>query len=115
VKRLQTGLPDIGTGIPTTPHAIAWNGKVQQPFAGRTREQVARFFTGLDLVEPGLVPVEEWRPHPRYRQCGQLRHVGRSGAQALKQCLFPAVGGVPAITNSLGQSLRELVELGAER
>jgi hypothetical protein len=64
VKRLQTGLPDIGTGIPTTPHAIAWNGKVQQPFAGRTREQVARFFTGLDLVEPGLVPVEEWRPHP---------------------------------------------------
>jgi S-adenosyl methyltransferase len=41
-----------------------WNGKVQQPFAGRTREQVARFFTGLDLVEPGLVPVEEWRPTP---------------------------------------------------
>ena len=41
-----------------------WNGKVQQQFAGRTREQVARFFTGLDLVEPGLVPVEEWRPDP---------------------------------------------------
>jgi hypothetical protein len=41
-----------------------WNGKVQQQFAGRTREQVARFFTGLDLVDPGLVPVEEWRPDP---------------------------------------------------
>jgi hypothetical protein len=41
-----------------------WNGKVQQRFAGRTREQVARFFTGLDLVEPGLVPVEQWRPDP---------------------------------------------------
>ena len=28
----------------------------------RTREQVARFFTGLDLVEPGLVQVHQWRP-----------------------------------------------------
>jgi hypothetical protein len=30
----------------------------------RTREQVARFFTGLDLVEPGLVQVHQWRPDP---------------------------------------------------
>ncbi len=28
----------------------------------RTREQVARFFDGTDLVDPGLVRVEEWRP-----------------------------------------------------
>jgi hypothetical protein len=28
----------------------------------RTRAQVARFFDGLDLVEPGLVRVQEWRP-----------------------------------------------------
>jgi S-adenosyl methyltransferase len=34
----------------------------QQEFTYRTREQVARFFTGTDLVEPGLVRVEEWRP-----------------------------------------------------
>ena len=33
----------------------------QQP-AFRGREQVARFFGGTDLVEPGLVRVEEWRP-----------------------------------------------------
>jgi hypothetical protein len=39
-----------------------WSGRVKQQFAGRTREQVARFFAGLDVVEPGLVPVEEWRP-----------------------------------------------------
>jgi hypothetical protein len=25
---------------------------------------VAPFFDGTDLVEPGLVPVEEWRPEP---------------------------------------------------
>lgn len=30
----------------------------------RTREQVARFFTGLDLVAPGLVQVHQWRPDP---------------------------------------------------
>jgi hypothetical protein len=28
----------------------------------RTRADVERFFTGLDLVEPGVVPVKAWRP-----------------------------------------------------
>jgi O-methyltransferase involved in polyketide biosynthesis len=30
--------------------------------AGRTREEVARFFAGLDLVPPGIVPTPQWRP-----------------------------------------------------
>ena len=42
----------------------SWNGRVQQQFIWRSRDQVARFFAGTDLVEPGLVPVEEWRPEP---------------------------------------------------
>ncbi|MBO2461562.1 SAM-dependent methyltransferase [Actinomadura violacea] len=29
--------------------------------AKRTPDGIARFFTGLDMVEPGLVPVNEWR------------------------------------------------------
>jgi hypothetical protein len=36
----------------------------QQQYIGRTREQMERFFEGMDLVEPGLVRVEEWRPDP---------------------------------------------------
>ena len=36
----------------------------QQQYSHRTREEVARFFDGTDLVEPGLVRVEEWRPDP---------------------------------------------------
>jgi len=28
----------------------------------RNRAEVTRFFDGLDLVEPGLVPVQQWRP-----------------------------------------------------
>jgi hypothetical protein len=31
----------------------------------RTREQVARFFAGLELVDPGLVQVHQWRPGHR--------------------------------------------------
>jgi hypothetical protein len=38
--------------------------RVQQQMTWRNREQVARFFEGTDLVEPGLVRVEEWRPEP---------------------------------------------------
>ena len=37
---------------------------VQQDFTFRSNEQVMRFFEGADLVEPGLVRVEEWRPAP---------------------------------------------------
>jgi SAM-dependent methyltransferase len=40
------------------------NRMAQQQFTMRSREQVARFFAGTDLVEPGLVPVEEWRSAP---------------------------------------------------
>jgi hypothetical protein len=36
--------------------------QAQQQYIGRTREQMTRFFEGLDLVEPGLVRVEEWHP-----------------------------------------------------
>jgi hypothetical protein len=31
-------------------------------WAGRTREVVASFFDGLDLLEPGVVKVTGWRP-----------------------------------------------------
>jgi S-adenosyl methyltransferase len=37
---------------------------VQQTPTYRSREQIARFFEGADLVEPGIVRVEEWRPAP---------------------------------------------------
>jgi hypothetical protein len=40
-------------------------------FMSRNREQVARFFEGTELVEPGLVPVEEWRPDPETSGAGR--------------------------------------------
>jgi hypothetical protein len=44
---------------------------IQQDFTFRSRDQVARFFDGADLVEPGLVPVEEWRPDPGAEAAGK--------------------------------------------
>jgi hypothetical protein len=32
------------------------------PFRPRSRSEVEAFFTGLEVVEPGIVPVLEWRP-----------------------------------------------------
>ena len=29
-------------------------------FIPRTRDQVTRFFAGLDLLPPGVVPVSQW-------------------------------------------------------
>jgi hypothetical protein len=37
---------------------------VQQQFQWRTHDEVARFFKGTDLVEPGLVQVDDWRAEP---------------------------------------------------
>jgi hypothetical protein len=34
------------------------------PYYLRSPEQFARFFEGLELVEPGVVPVQHWRPDP---------------------------------------------------
>jgi hypothetical protein len=33
-----------------------------QQYTARTRAQVLRFFDGLELVEPGLVQIQQWRP-----------------------------------------------------
>jgi hypothetical protein len=35
--------------------------KVAAQFILRTREQIARYFDGLELVDPGLVPLPQWR------------------------------------------------------
>ncbi|HEX9032861.1 MAG TPA: SAM-dependent methyltransferase [Streptosporangiaceae bacterium] len=31
----------------------------------RSRAEIARFFDGLELVDPGLVQPQQWRPEPR--------------------------------------------------
>jgi len=52
---------------------------MQQKPVYRSREQVARFFEGTDLVEPGIVRVEEWRPQ-------------HGASDAVRSSLWGAVG-----------------------
>ncbi|MFF9408416.1 SAM-dependent methyltransferase [Streptomyces anandii] len=38
-----------------------WNANATPPITARGRAEVAAFFEGLELVEPGLVPCSQWR------------------------------------------------------
>ncbi len=42
--------------------ARRFNDRAAEQATLRSRNDVMRFFDGLDLVEPGLVQVEDWRP-----------------------------------------------------
>ena len=49
------------------------------PYNNRTPEEIASFFAGLELVEPGVVSVPLWRPDPGddVRELGAFGGVGR--------------------------------------
>ena len=46
---------------------------------GRPRQVVAQFFDGLDLVEPGVVKVTEWRPQSELEARGPTSLWGGMG------------------------------------
>jgi hypothetical protein len=56
------------------------NEATQETFVLRTHDEVARFLEGMDVVEPGLVLVDEWRPDP-----GHTPHDG---------LMLPLYGGI---------------------
>jgi O-methyltransferase involved in polyketide biosynthesis len=41
-----------------------WNEASPTPIVIRTPEQIAGFFDGLELLEPGVVSTTQWRPDP---------------------------------------------------
>lgn len=51
---------DTGSEVVEGAEKLVESGGV--PYVLRSPEQLARCFEGLDLVEPGLVPITEWRP-----------------------------------------------------
>ncbi|GAA1894358.1 SAM-dependent methyltransferase [Streptomyces sodiiphilus] len=71
VRRLLAGLPpgsclSLHDATDTDPEWVAaqeqYNRSGAVPYHLRTPEQIAGFFEGLELVEPGVVPVAQWRP-----------------------------------------------------
>ncbi|MFF4894770.1 SAM-dependent methyltransferase [Streptomyces sp. NPDC001068] len=53
-------------GIPLSPEraesAVDVYKDIRNPLIMRSRDEIARFFEGYDMVEPGLVPMPHWRP-----------------------------------------------------
>ncbi|MEU9332842.1 SAM-dependent methyltransferase [Streptomyces sp. NPDC048290] len=53
-------------GIPVPPEraggVVDVYKDIRNPLIMRSRDEIARFFEGYDMVEPGLVPTASWRP-----------------------------------------------------
>ncbi len=75
-----------GTFDPIPPETLARMRQLQaasdQPFRPRTRDEVAGFFTGLELLDPGIVPVAEWRAGDEAQPRPSAADVGFYGAVA---------------------------------
>jgi len=59
------------------PHAIV--AKLLDAVPSGSHLEVARFFAGTDLVAPGLVALEEWRPEPGTLETGKSSIYGAVG------------------------------------
>jgi S-adenosyl methyltransferase len=51
-----------GTDPPASAVGRAVFARSANPVTPRTEERVLAFFDGLEILEPGLVPVQQWRP-----------------------------------------------------
>ena len=73
VKRLLSGVRSgsyltMNDGTDTSQEVVEaariWNRSANPTYHLRSRERIARFFDGLELVEPGVVSPPRWRPEP---------------------------------------------------
>src|SRR5215469_16993503 len=85
VRRLVDALPSgsylaLSDGTDTNPASVRsmalYKNSGAIPYHLRSPAQVVAFFDGLDLIEPGIVALEDWRP------------------DALPPARLPAIGGV---------------------
>lgn len=53
-------------GIPVTQEeaggAVGVYKNIRNPLIMRSRDEISRFFEGYEMIEPGLVPMPNWRP-----------------------------------------------------
>jgi S-adenosyl methyltransferase len=68
---LSPGSHVAATHVTTDGHSVEAVAQIERVYATtptpiyfRERAEVARFFDGLELAEPGLVTVDSWRPDP---------------------------------------------------
>jgi hypothetical protein len=68
-------------GTDTSPEVVEaarlWNLSAVPKYHLRSAARLARFFEGLELVDPGLVSVTKWRPETDVHEIDQYGAVGR--------------------------------------
>jgi hypothetical protein len=68
-------------GTDTSPEVVEaarlWNLSAVPQYHLRSAARLAQFFDGLQLVEPGLVSVTQWRPEIEMHEIDQYGAVGR--------------------------------------
>jgi O-methyltransferase involved in polyketide biosynthesis len=91
VAGLLDGLPagsylalvdSVSTGLAHNEAAEHYARTGAVPYQLRTPEQIAGFFTGLTMVEPGLVELPDWRPDPSPFPPVRVRSLGGVGRKA---------------------------------
>jgi hypothetical protein len=92
LRRLLDGLPPGSylaqcDGTNTSPAYLKalerYRGSGAVPYNVRSREQITGFYEGLEVVEPGVVPIHEWRPEPN--PFGAPRDIDEIGGVGRKQ------------------------------
>ncbi len=85
VRRLIDAVPSgsyltISDGTNTNEAAVEsirqYNETAPLPYHMRSPEQIAAYFEGMDLVEPGVVLISEWRPNPETDPRGDANNYG---------------------------------------
>ena len=91
VRALLKGLPSgsylVETdGTDSSPEYLAaiemYRDSGGVPYNVRTHEQITGYYDGLDLVEPGVVPIHLWRPEAN--AFGEAPDVSESGGVGRK-------------------------------
>ncbi|HEX6194588.1 MAG TPA: SAM-dependent methyltransferase [Jiangellaceae bacterium] len=90
VRQIMDAVPSgsyltISDGTDTSEAIVEAHHQANQsatvPYHLRSPEQIAGYFEGLELIDPGVVPVTEWRPDPDE---GQPTRVDAYGGVARK-------------------------------
>ena len=67
---LSHGVPDVDDPETQQVAAKSYAARTGIPFVARRPEDLLGWFDGLELLDPGLVPIDEWRPDPVTRPRG---------------------------------------------
>jgi hypothetical protein len=60
VTHPPSDMPQLAPGLAESLAKLSQT--MAQRVTPRSREQVSGFFDGVDLIEPGVVPIQQWRP-----------------------------------------------------